>query len=37
VNQLDDRQMTLCYFQQDGATCEILKQALEEIKNFFGM
>jgi hypothetical protein len=36
MNQIDDTQMALCYFQQDEAMCEILKQELEEIRKFFG-
>jgi len=36
VNQLDDEELSIGYFQQDGATSHISYVSMAEIQSFFG-
>ena len=36
VNQLDDEELSIGYFQQDGATSYTLHASMAEIQSFFG-
>jgi hypothetical protein len=35
VNQLDDQELTLSYYQQDGATSHTFGVSMAEVKSFF--
>jgi len=36
VNQLDDKELSIRYFQQDGATSRTSHASMAEIQSFFG-